>query len=229
MKGAIMQPYLFPYIGYYQLAYEVENFIFLDDVNFIKKGYVNRNSILLNGVAHEFSIPVERISQFRSINEHLYLGEYSKFIKMLEYGYKKAPYYQEAIGIIDAVMCCGDNNVAVKNSMSIMAVFKYLNIERKFSFSSSIGNDTCLKGQERILNLCERFGIKRYRNSIGGQDLYDKKEFERNGVELFFLKSHSVPYRQGKHDFVPNLSMIDMLMYCDKEVIRGQLLNYALV
>ncbi|HRL93830.1 MAG TPA: WbqC family protein [Pseudomonas sp.] len=229
MRGAIMQPYFFPYIGYYQLAYAVQKFVFLDDVAFIKQGYINRNSILLGGRSHEFSLPVAKASSFRAINDHRYIKEYSKFFKMLEQNYRKAPYFNAAMQLVESVMNEEEDNVSVKNAHSIKAVFSYLDIDRDFLFSSELPRREGLKGQGRILDLCDRLELTEYINSIGGQALYSKDDFSAVGVELHFLKSQPRPYMQGSNEFIPNLSMIDVLMYCDKDSIRDQLASYALV
>lgn len=229
MKGAIMQPYFFPYIGYYQLAYEVEKFVFLDDVTFIKQGYINRNSILLNGKRHEFSIPVSKISSFRTIHDHLYLGEYSKFLKLIEQAYRKAPFYSTVMPILESVVLDSDNNVSRKNANSIIAVFDYLGIKRNFLFSSEVGCEIDLKGQDRVLVLCKTLEIKKYRNSIGGQSLYSQEVFSESGIELKFIQSDIKPYLQGKHEFISHLSIIDVLMYCDKQSIKKMLEAYELV
>lgn len=95
MKTAIMQPYFFPYLGYFQMFNAVDKFVLLDDVNFIMRGYINRNSILLNGKAHKFSIPLEKPSQNKLINEtklNFSLKDKENFLKTIQLAYKKAPF-----------------------------------------------------------------------------------------------------------------------------------------
>lgn len=229
MKGAIMQPYFFPYIGYYQLVYEVKKFIFLDNVNYIKKGYINRNSILLNGVRHDFVIPVRNISQNRTIDQHEYVGDFNDFLSSVKQGYKKAPNFEAAISLIERVVSDHDNNVARKNARTVTEVFDYLGILRSFSFSSMEDVDGALKGSDRILAISNKNGIDQYRNSIGGKNLYNHEEFAAAGIELKFIQSKILPYPQGVHEFTPGLSMIDLLMHCDKEHIVSMLSEYTLV
>lgn len=229
MNGAIMQPYLFPYVGYYQLAYEAEKFLFLDDVNYIKKGHINRNAILLHGKRHEFSIPVSKVSQNRTIHHHYYLGDYSVFLKLIEQSYKKSPHFNVIVPLIKRVILDSENNVARKNAKSITSVFEYLGISRNFLFSSDIHLEEDCKGQDRILALCKKLGIKSYCNAIGGQSLYSQEEFGAAGVELKFIKSNIQPYLQGEHEFVPRLSIIDVLMHCDRKVVAQYLADYSLV
>lgn len=229
MNGAIMQPYFFPYIGYYQLAYEVEKFVFLDDVNYIKKGYINRNSILLNGIRHDFSVPVSKISQNRTIRSHEYNGDFSRFLKMLEQNYKKAPHFNTVISLIKEVVLDSNNNVAHKNAQSIILILDYLGVSRQFLFSSEIELEEDCKGQNRILALCKKLGFDEYRNAIGGQDLYSRETFGAVGINLKFIQSNICPYPQFKHEFVSHLSIIDLLMHCDKQTIKSQLYNYSLL
>ena len=228
MKGAIMQPYFFPYIGYYQLAYEVEKFVFLDDVNFIKKGYINRNAILLKGRRHQFSIPVVQVSQNRYISEHNYTGDFSSFLALVEQSYKKAPFYTEVFPIIQSVALGDDQNVARKNSKSLVDVFSYLGISRDFAFSSNISVGREYKAQEKILKICQSLSINQYRNAIGGKAIYSPEKFHAQGIEIKFIETHAHTYSQGVADFTPYLSMIDVLMHCDKETVRHLLSDYSL-
>ncbi|BDB71968.1 hypothetical protein Cthiooxydans_43800 [Comamonas thiooxydans] len=229
MKGAIMQPYFFPYLGYFQLVYEVERFVFLDDVSYIKKGYINRNSILLNGARYEFSVAVSKVSQNRTIRNHDYVNEFTGFLKLIEQNYRKAPYFHAAMPLIEKVALDSNNNVACKNAESVKSVFEYLGVSRDFSFSSDTHLEQSCKGQDRILALCKRLGIEKYRNAIGGKDIYSQEEFHANDIELKFIQSNIQSYNQGKHDFVSHLSIIDMLMYCDKKTIHEHISNYSLV
>lgn len=229
MKGAIMQPYFFPYIGYYQLVYEVEKFVFLDDVTFIKQGFINRNSILLGGKRHEFSIPVSKISSYRLINDHQYLNDQSKFIKLIEQAYKKSPFFYDVMPFVEAVIKDKNNNVSQKNSKSITAVFNYLGLQRDFSYSSCENYEQQLKGQDRVIALCSMLGIDKYRNSIGGQSLYSQEIFSAAGIELKFIRSNIKTYSQGKNNFISHLSIIDVLMHCDKQEIINMLEAYELV
>lgn len=229
MKGAIMQPYFFPYIGYYQLAYEVEKFVFLDDVNYIKKGFINRNSILLQGKRHEFTVPVAKISQNRTIHEHFYTGEFAGFLKLIEQAYLKAPFFDGVMPLVESVVLDTETNVAQKNAKSLTSVFAYLGIEREFLFSSEVALDDEKKGQGRILTLCQKLGIDQYRNAIGGQSLYDATAFRNDGIELKFIQSDILPYAQGKGEFVSHLSIIDILMHCDKHSVLQHLSSYSLV
>jgi hypothetical protein len=228
MKGAVMQPYLFPYIGYYQLVSEVDKFVFFDDVNFIKKSFINRNSILLNQKKFEFSIPVAKVSQNRLIEEHMYTGDYANFFKTLKFAYRDAPNFHEIIEIVESVLRDGLLKVPEINGKSIRTVFDFLGLKKEFIFSSALSVGTGLKGQEKIIAICKELGITKYRNAIGGQKLYDKKFFSDHGIELAFIKTNEIHYSQSNSVFVPNLSIIDMLMWCTKEQVIKYLKEYSI-
>ncbi len=228
MKGAVMQPYFFPYIGYYQLAYEVEKFVFFDDVNYIKKGYINRNSILMNGALHQFTIPVVGVSQNKKINQHFYVGDFSQFLEKITIAYKGAPCFNEIFPIIQEAALSGNLNVAEKNAASIKLVFDYLDLDRSFSFSSDVQNDPPLKGQARIIDLCRNINVNNYVNAIGGRELYSQEDFGNEKMDLKFIKSDLQSYPQSSDNFVPNLSMIDVLMWCQKEEVIAKLQEYSL-
>lgn len=230
MKIAVMQPYFFPYIGYYQLAYEVDKFIFFDDVNFIKKGYISRNSVLLNGARKDFSVPVLKISQNRKIVEHNYVGDFSEFINLMQRAYAEAPFYRQIMPIISEVVYDADLNVARKNAKTIIYVFEYLGLSRKFCFSSQLGLNDQEKGQDRILKICEKLKANEYKNAIGGRHLYDFETFQNSGIHLNFIKTNEIIYNQGLNkNFEKNLSIIDILMNCEKERVVSMLKDYYCV
>lgn len=225
---AVMQPYLFPYLGYFQLVSSVDHFVFLDDVAFIKKGFINRNRILLNGQPFAFSVPVERISQNRRINEHYFTGEFDTFLTQLRHAYSKAPFFEPVFTLIESVCLALEQNVAKKNAASIQAVFDYLQLPFSFSLASSLPNDDA-GGQQRILDLCQYFSADTYHNAAGGQALYDSEEFAACGVRLRFLQNHFPVYAQcGGGAFVPGLSIIDVLMNNAPEQVLAMLRDYDL-
>lgn len=229
MKVAIMQPYIFPYIGYYQLVNSVDGFVFYDDVNFIKRGYVNRNNILTNGQAHRFTIPVPGGSQNKKINEHSFDFDVSKILRTIEQSYKKARFYDVVYPIIESVLT--DKNRKVENicSNSIKKVFDFLEIEKKFFYSSDITASRRGNAADKLINICRSLDAKVYINSVGGLDLYDKSYFQKQGVELKFIRTLDHAYNQSLPNFVPNLSMIDVMMWNDKDKIKSLLQCYELI
>lgn len=229
MKLALMQPYFFPYIGYYQLAHSVDEFIIYDNAAFIKQGYINRNSILLDREKFNFSLPVKSISSFRTISQHYYTDTLRTFSKQLHSAYSKAPNFKIIIDLIDNIIFDENLNVAIKNTRTLIDVFSFLGINKKFSFASDIKIDDEIRGQDRVIAICLAKEARQYHNSIGGKSLYDKTSFERAGIKLKFLRSSPFKYHQGfSGDFKPQLSMIDILMWCDKDQIKTLINGYNL-
>ena len=222
-----MQPYFFPYLGYFQLVHAVDEFVFLDDVTFIKRGYINRNSLLLNGQVHRFTIPVQNISQFRPISGHYYLDSNNRFLDLLYHGYHRAPYFQVIFELVSNVLSCTDCSVAAVNAKSVMATCRYLHAERSFHFSSLLDPKSARKGDDRLIHLCAHREASTYINAAGGRALYDARRFEANGVSLGFIESRFPAYRQKANGFVPGLSIIDALMWNSPEQVVEMLRHYS--
>lgn len=209
---AAMQPYFFPYLGYYQLAAGAGRFVFLDDVAFIRRGFIHRNTVLLDGQPHRFTLPVAAASQNRTIAEHRFAGDFARFLQQLRHGYRRAPYFEGTYALVDSVCRRHGGNVARLCADSVQAVFSYLGLELEASFSSDI--PVAGRGQERILALCHRIGADTYHNPPGGQALYSSTDFRARGVRLRFVHGKFPAYPQiGREDFMPGLSMIDVLMH----------------
>jgi len=221
-----MQPYLFPYLGYYQLVHHVDEFVLFDDVNFIKKGYINRNNIVLDGAAHRFTLPVLAVSQNRRINDHLFTDSSEELVSLIDRAYRKSAFFDDAFPVIADTLNSGDRNVAVLAGQSIKNVFSYLGVDKKFSWSSAVQKSPDAKGEQKILEICQEKRAERYTNAIGGKDLYNSAAFAAKGIELEFIKMRPVEYSQGRPEFIPNLSMIDVLMNCSKDHIKDLLGHY---
>jgi hypothetical protein len=232
MKIGIMQPYIFPYIGYFQLINAVDKFVIYDDVNFINKGWINRNRILNNGKDSLFSIPLKEASQNKLINEievNWDSAWKSKFLKTLEQCYKKAPFYQETLLIIEETFSIDHEPISKVIEYNLRLICGYLDIKTEIISSSAIYENTHLKAQERILAICLQEKATQYINPIGGLELYDKDFFEAKNINLNFIKSKSIEYPQFKNEFVPWLSIIDVLMFNSKEIVKDFLGNYELM
>ncbi|AFK02944.1 WbqC-like family protein [Emticicia oligotrophica DSM 17448] len=228
----IMQPYVFPYIGYFQLIKRVDKFVIYDDVAFINKGWINRNNILMNGKASMFTIPLIGASQNKLIREIEIdnLAAWSKkFFKTLEQSYKKAPFYKEAFGLIEQVFNSPAENISALAVNSLKETCKYLKIETEIIESSVIYQNQELKAQNRILDICKQENANHYINPIGGMAIYDKQLFADNKILLNFIKSNAIQYTQFKNEFVPWLSIIDLLMFCSVEEINEHLNKFELV
>lgn len=223
-----MQPYIFPYIGYWQLLEASDVFVIFDDVNFIKKGYINKNSILVGEKISRFNIELLGASQNKLINEIELSGD-NKLIKTILIAYKKAPYFDDAYPILEDILSSSEKNLAKFIGYSLERIAVYLGIENNIIYSSDIKKDSSLKAQDKILDISKKLNATHYVNAIGGQELYDKDKFSANGIQLNFINTNIVEYKQFKNDFIPYLSIIDILMFNSVEEINTMLKSYELV
>ncbi|TXG38855.1 WbqC family protein [Seonamhaeicola maritimus] len=233
MKLAIMQPYFFPYIGYFQLINAVDEFVFYDDVNFIKKGYINRNAILVNGDSYQFTLPLKKASQNKLINEtEVALSKkwVDDFLKTLEYAYKNALHFKSVYNLVKDVLEDDSKTISQIAINSVIKVCGYLELTPYFRLSSrDYTNSKTLKKGDRLVAIAREAGRYNYINPIGGQKLYNKTYFNDRGINLNFLQSETIRYNQFQHRFVDSLSIIDVLMFNSKERTRSLLSNYQLV
>lgn len=233
MKLAIMQPYFMPYIGYFQLIQAVDAFVFYDDVNFIKSGWVNRNRILINGEAKYFTVPLLKASQNKLINEveiNTHSKEYLKLQKTIETAYKKAPYFELVIELIKELFSKRHTNVAEIAMESVKLVTEYLGLKTRFLISSVDFSDSKgMEKAERLIFICKQLNANTYINAVGGRELYSRETFSAHNIKLQFIQSKPVEYKQFNNKFVPWLSILDVLMFNSAEEVNKMLDEYELV
>ncbi|ARK11447.1 WbqC family protein [Fibrella sp. ES10-3-2-2] len=238
MTLAIMQPYVLPYIGYIQLMNTVDTFVFYDDVAFINRGWVNRNRLLVNGKEHLFTIPLKEASQNKPIREIALANDpkwRSKLLKTIEQSYRKAPQYTTVMPITERIVnfqAGSQSDVSIADYIfhSFTELTAYLGITTRLVASSTVYGNGQLKAQERIVDICRQEGAERYINPIGGTELYDQAAFDPIGCELRFIQPHRITYPQfGAPEFVPWLSILDVLMNVNAESIRPLLTQFDLI
>jgi hypothetical protein len=225
----IMQPYFFPYIGYWQLINAVDKFLIYDDVSYIKQGYINRNSFLVDGEAKRVTLELFGASSNKLINEIGVGGNGRKILKTIEQAYRKAPHFEEVMPLLESILGSEERNLARFLGLSIQTVTRYLGIETEMMYSSDIKTEDALKGQGKVIALCKHLDATCYINAIGGQKLYDKAAFEANGIELHFLETAPTEYPQFGKQFVPSLSIIDVMMFNSPRQIIQMLERYRLI
>lgn len=232
MKLAIMQPYIFPYIGYFQLMHTVDKFIVFDDVNYINKGWINRNRILVNGKDHLFTIPLLGASQNRLIADIEVSAENKwkgSFLKSIEMAYSKAPQFKLVFPLLKEIIEHDEKLIGRYIVHGLKQINSYLNIDTEMVGSSSVYNNKELKGQERILDICIKEKASHYVNPIGGLELYNKETFADKDIQLHFLKTDAIRYSQFKNEFIPSLSIIDVMMFNSQNDIGQFLKSYQLL
>jgi len=223
------QPYLFPYLGYWQLINLSDIYVISDSMQYIKKGYINRNSILIDGKKHLFTLETLGVKENSLINEVKVGNNRKKIVKTIFYTYKKAPYFYEVYPLIEDILLYEEENLARYIGNSIKEIAQYLDIDTRFIYLSELQGETKLKAQARTIDICKRVNATTYINAIGGQKLYNREDFAKEGIELKFLQMENIEYRQFNNDFEPYLSIIDILMFNSVNKIKKMLNKYRLV
>ncbi|HAF96499.1 MAG: hypothetical protein A2X34_01295 [Elusimicrobia bacterium GWC2_51_8] len=231
MKVAVMQPYFFPYIGYFQLISSVDLFVLYDNIKYAKKGWINRNRMLQNGKDMIFSLPLKRDSDSLDVRGRELATDFdcTKFLSQIRGAYLRAPYFKETFQLIETVMQYPEHNLFRFLFNSITKVCEHLGISTQIKISSDISIDHALKNQDKVLALCGAVKASTYINAIGGIELYKKSAFQKRSLELKFIKSKPLDYVQFDNQFVPWLSIIDVMMFNPKSRIVQILQEYELV
>jgi hypothetical protein len=233
MRLSVMQPYFMPYIGYFQLINSVDEFIVYDNIQYTKKGWINRNRILVNGKAQLITLSLKKDSDYLNVVERelsdSWENDKNKILNVIKSSYSKAPYFQETFELISKCLNSSEVNLFKFIYNSIISINNYLEIKTPIVISSTIDINHTLKSQNKVLSLCKSQNADIYINTIGGVELYDKETFKQNNIELNFIKSNLIQYKQFNNEFVPWLSIIDVMMFNSKEQIKEYLNNYTLI
>lgn len=255
MKLAIMQPYFMPYIGYFQAINAVDKYILYDNLTFIKDGWMNRNRIrLTNGNVITITVPLINKSSNLLIRDVLIDNSQHwkrKFLNSIKLNYGKAPYFHEIFTLLYSILEDKYERLVDLNIQSIVTIAKYLDIRTIISSDNSLylkmeenlklierGDYSQLeylkktypiKKVARVIEMCMAEESKFFINAIGGQSLYDKNEFAKYGISLYFIRTNDISYNQFNNIFEPNLSIIDVLMFNGKEGTKQLLNEYTLV
>jgi len=227
MKIGIMQPYFLPYIGYFQLMNVVDEFIIYDNIEFTKKGWINRNRILINGKDSFITLPLKKDSDYLDVKDR-YLADTwendrAKLLNKITESYRKAPNFKIAYDLVEKCILFDNKNLFyfILNSLNIIK--QYLDIKTPFLVSSSLLINHDLKADKKVIEICKARKASGYLNPIGGVALYNKSEFKNVGIDLGFLKSDDFVYSQFNNEFIPWLSIIDVMMFNSKERIKEYL------
>jgi hypothetical protein len=230
MKLAIMQPYFFPYIGYFQLMNAVDEFVVYDNIEFTKKGWINRNRILVNGKDSFITIPLKKDSDYLDVRDRYladsWFSERSKLLNKILEAYRKAPYFDSVFPVIERCVLFEESNLFTFIFNSLTRIKEYLEIKSSFLISSTIPIDHMLKADKKVLAICKARKADIYLNPIGGIELYAKDAFHKEGIDLYFLKTNEFSYKQFNNEFIPFLSIIDVMLFNSKENIKEYLNSF---
>lgn len=225
VKVGIMQPYFLPYVGYFQLISAVDIFVLYDNIKYTKKGWINRNRMLRNNEDIIFSVPLKNASDQTYIVDRLISDEFDgeKLYRQFETAYKKAPYLSAVQPLLEEILSSKEKNLFQFISASIKVICCYLEISTRILTSSEFESQPQLRGQDRVISICRDLHATQYINPIGGITLYSKDAFMEQGIALHFLQSRYPSYAQFGADFLPWLSIIDVLMFNSRDSLMSQL------
>jgi hypothetical protein len=230
-KIGMMQPYLFPYLGYFQLIDSVDLFVLSDDLQYINKGWINRNTILINGEARYFGFPLKKASHLAKINERRFSDDFpyqmEKLLKRIVHAYARAPYFGTTYPVLEQIISFPETNLAKYAEHSVRRMCSHLGIATGILISSELQVNGNLDAQERVIETVKKLNGDTYINPIGGVELYNFEYFRRNGITLKFHRMHDVRYRQLGGGFIPSLSIIDVLMFNNIRTVTSLLASYT--
>lgn len=226
-----MQPYFFPYLGYFQLISAVDTFVIYDNIQYTKKGWINRNRFLQNGEPVYFTVPLKKASDYLDVCERETAADFDgkKVLNQIRMAYRKAPYFEDVYPLFEGCVLYEDRNLFRYIYHSVREIMSYLDIHTELVVSGELPEDSSLTGQDRVLDICRVCGASTYINPIGGTGLYDKETFAKHGIELKFHKMDDVIYSQFGDEFVPCLSILDVMMFNKKEDVQMLLTKYHLI
>jgi hypothetical protein len=231
MRIAIMQPYFLPYIGYWQLIAAVDRFVVLDDVNYINRGWINRNLIIVNNTAKWLTLPLKKASQNKLIHEieiHDDDGWRSRMKKTLTSSYCEAVSFSETFDFMTELLQMAQGNLSMYLGKVISKICERLEIRTEVVPTSRIFEKGELKGQDRIIQICKVIGASDYLNPYGGRALYDPRAFEAEGIQLNFLESPTTADLYGGLGMSKPLSILDTLMHNNSSDIRKAIANFGI-
>jgi hypothetical protein len=226
-----MQPYFLPYIGYWQLLAAVDRFVVYDNIQYAKKGWINRNRFLRNGADAFFTLPLKKGSDFLNIADRCLADDFDPkvLLNQLAGAYRKAPFFSTVFPIVETVVTAAPRNLFEYLHHSLRVTAQYLDIRTPIVVSSTVPIDHGLKAEGKVLAICQTLGARRYLNAIGGRELYSIPAFAERGIELSFIQSRPIAYPQYDNPFVPGLSIVDVMMFNSQDAVRTMLGEYDLV
>ena len=228
-----MQPYFLPYMGYFHLLNSVDEFVIYDNIQYTKKGWINRNRILVNGKDKLISLPLKKDSDYLNVIDRKLSDNWNvekvKLLNLIKSSYKKSPQYSIIFPIIEKCIQLSDNNLFNFILNSLTQLNSFLEIDTKVTISSTINIDHTLKSKDKVIAICKNLNATTYINAIGGQELYNVKDFKNHELDLKFIKSSLLNYKQYKNEFIPWLSILDILFFNEKQDIIKHLNEYTLI
>ncbi len=248
MRLAIMQPYFFPYVGYFQAIHAVDKYILYENLDYIKDGWMHRNRILsVAGKPQYIGAQLDGKSsnaKIRDIRLNSSLVWRRKLKNAFFLNYKRAAFFDETFSLLEELIDHDTEFLHQYNSAGIIALCRHIGIDTEIVSDNSkyrtLENELDAlyesdlnripeKKVERVLRMCKEEGATDFVNAIGGQQLYRKEVFLQKDISLHFVETGQISYRQFSDDFYPSLSIIDMLMHNGVKNTYSLILQYNLI
>lgn len=232
-KLGIMQPYFFPYIGYFQLIHATDRYIFFDTPQYERRSWMNRNRIInLNEGSTYITVPVIKAPQQTALTDIVINNNSdwrNKIYRQLEVYKKIAPYYNEVIDFVHSVLDKADTSLAELNVHSVVDTCRYIGLDIDWDIFSQMNLEipTDCAPDEWALEITKATNADEYINAPGGARFFDRSNYETEGIKLQFIQPEIIPYNQRIGRFEPCLSIIDVMMYNSPEEIFNMLAHYA--
>jgi hypothetical protein len=225
MTVGIMQPYFLPYIGYWQLMAAVDRFVVYDNIQYTKKGWINRNRFLRDGGDEYFTVPIRKASDFLDVRERELAADFDRdrLLRVLESAYRRAPEFGAVFPVVERIVRAPMTNLFEYIFHSLVEMAAFLEIRTPLVISSTIAIDHSLTAERRVLAICRALGADRYVNPIMGGALYSREAFAAESIRLELLRPRPRAYAQLGAAFVPSLSILDVVMFNPRETVREML------
>jgi hypothetical protein len=237
---AIMQPYFFPYLGYFSLIAAADQFIVFDVVQYIRHGWVNRNRILKPDFGSDQYVLVPLVKHPRgtlicdvAIANHLPWK--TKLLAQLQHYKKRARFFKETRELVAAALEFDTDSLVDLNVHCLATVCWALRIsfdEQRLdrnALNFQKLTDSIQKPGDWALQLSVQRQAKTYLNPPTGQEIFDAAKFQQNGVELGFVRNRLAEYDQKNSQFVAGLSIIDSLMFNGIDRTRELITDYEVI
>jgi hypothetical protein len=223
MKLAIMQPYFFPYLGYFSLIEYADRFILFDPVQFIRHGWIERNRILKPGEGWQYiNVPLEKYSRSTLIKEIRIKNTtdwQTRILRQIEHYKKRAPFYNDVKELMQYSFAAPATSIVHLNHRCLGAVADYIGIPYHADIFSEMNleiGDVTHSG-EWALRISQAMGASEYINPPGGREIFKPEQFKSAGIKLKFLASNLPEYSQRRPVFENGLSIIDVMMFNSPE------------
>lgn len=215
--AGIMQPYFFPYLGYWQLVSKVDVFVILQRVKFVKQSWINRNFVLGSGENVLISVPLEKASDFALIEDRkvsdVWTNTRGKILRQIQHVYGQSPFFEEISSWLKEQLSFPEKNLSNYLEHQIRSTASLLDINTKIVAEKDLGDFSEFERSSRIFGICKSLECDAYLNLPGGRSLYSRDSFRKAHIKLGFLDPFLPAYPQGRIDFVSSLSVIDSLFW----------------